>query len=208
MPAPGAKHGWKTNKDKRKKKDCKEAQKEIEKDNEEGVEQGNAHVELRWDEGEVKTTKGDDGRYTSSGKISYRFDERKSHVTTREYSWNNMSEADKKAAGQYNQGMKDHEQGHMQVAEQYVKDYPSEQVTGEPADTPERARENYEKAREESWKEYQEGHKERQEKYNEATDRGAAQSKGPETKDEKGNKFPGGKDAKLDCPPAAGGGGG
>lgn len=202
MPKGGAKHGWKTTKRKRKFKDCQDAQKAIQEaldnpdDDDKAV--GLTKPDYYTDAGEVKYTHNDDGSWTASATLKWRVRQDHSTVAVPDWSWKNMTSDDKQNVASFQEGMKDHEEGHMQVAEQYTKDHPTSEVEGTGATKPDAVKDLQDKRTDEQ-QNYVNAADKRSVEYDEATKRGASQSEGPETKDADGNPFPGGKDAILNC---------
>jgi hypothetical protein len=173
-------------------KDCREAVNFLKG----GGKTGDAWPELKPPRlGDVHTEQKPDGSFTSSVEVTWEVDDAKSRVEVIDFTWPNMSDAERTAVEKFAGQVRVHQAGHLEVSAKVASD--SSGVVSADGATEEAARRKLRKALVEHRKEV--GALLKREAsaggaYDQATERGVKQSKGPEA------GYPGGEDIRLDCP--------
>jgi hypothetical protein len=185
----------KTKYEERKFQTCKEAQNYIDSHSEEnGFYVGKATWELNFADAPITATKQPNGSYKAQVTVNYKIDAQDIEYTLPKWSWSNMTPAEKAALQEYMDALLAHEQGHIEVAERFAKDFSQSSKVSATGATPAQAKANLEaKLMQDLTKRRQELEKD-EKTYDDKTEHGGKQSKGPEW------GYPGGKDVGLDCP--------
>ncbi|MBV8886598.1 MAG: DUF922 domain-containing protein [Chroococcidiopsidaceae cyanobacterium CP_BM_RX_35] len=134
-----------------------------------------------------------DGSIEAVVDVKWSIDPKKSTITLPQLTWPNMTGAEKEALKDAMDALRVHEEGHIQVAEDFAKSI-SGPVSATGRTSKEAAR-NLEAKIKNSFEDIKAKLDERGDEYDLATDHGRKQSEGP------AKGFPGGKNVLFACPP-------
>lgn len=179
---------WKENKTKKEFKNCKEAADYIKN----APETAEADARIKPQVGAIKVSEQADGTFEATVDVTWVHDADNSAMSLPSWSWPNMTPADTAALKDFTDAIKVHEQGHMQVADDFGKSISGTQKgTGTSAeDATKDLKTQLDKYVEKSQTDLDKRTKD----YDDATTHGATQDAGP------AKGFPGGKNAFLQCP--------
>jgi predicted secreted Zn-dependent protease len=114
--------------------------------------------------------------------------------TLPQWSWPNMTSVEKTALQDYMDALLVHEQGHIEVAERFAKDFSQSKTISTNGATPARAEADLKKQALDELNKRRQELEQDEKNYDEKTEHGGQQSKGPEW------GYPSGKDVVLECP--------
>jgi Bacterial protein of unknown function (DUF922) len=189
MPKPN--RGEQVRRDPREYKDCGDAAKQFQ-DNDENSDFATAQARWTLDVADVPITASPaGGGYQASATVNFVVNDKQVNIP--DWSWPNMTEAERQALQKYRDALFAHEEGHLQVADQFAQQESGHTVTAT-GRTPAEAKANLQQAIENLLGQKRTDLQKDEDAYDEQTEHGGEQHRGP------GAGYPGGDDVVFNCP--------
>jgi hypothetical protein len=190
MPTPH--RGEKVNPDRRRFDNCADAARTFEANaNNEAFRTGQARWTLDVDPNTAVTARPGQHGYEASATVNYQVNGKQ--VDVPDWSWPNMSDAERAALARYRDALFVHEEGHLQIADDFARQESGKTVTAT-GSTPAEAKVNLQRALSDLLDKKRNDLQRDEDSYDDQTEHGGVQHRGPDA------GYPGGEDVVFTCP--------